>query len=310
MNRGSPKPLTYSDVLNKPARELDVPKISKGGTERKTPKACVLLLEPPQKTTKMSNSYFLGIKAKIKSLVNKENKKILIDSINPTKSGGVLLSFPSQKDLDLTKQVLSNTVNELKLSPLLPKKVLPKIEISNIDGAIPQNQIVKVLLEKNPDIRSKVESENSIFELVFTKRDLYSNTQVAVIKCSPNVRSVLIENGYILIDCDRCPCQDHFFVFQCFHCASFGHSASRCPHKHKAHLRCFYCAAKGDHDSDHCPSKLNIDKHACCNCLNSTDHDIKTDAITHPANSKQCPLYLRELSKLALRTDFGNDFLY
>ena len=144
----------------------------------------------------MSNSCFLGIKSKIKSLVNKENKKILIDSINPTKSGGVLLSFPSQKDLDLTKQVLSNTVNELKLSPLLPKKVLPKIEISNIDGAIPQNQIVKVLLEKNPDIRSKVESENSIFELVFTKRDLYSNTQVAVIKCSPNIRSVLIDNKY------------------------------------------------------------------------------------------------------------------
>ena len=38
LNRGCPKPLTYSDVLSKPARELDVPKISKGGTERKTPK--------------------------------------------------------------------------------------------------------------------------------------------------------------------------------------------------------------------------------------------------------------------------------
>ena len=162
-NRGCPKPLTYSDVLSKPAKELDMPKISKGGSERKTQKTCILLLEPPQKTDKMSNSYFLGIKSKIKVLVNKENKKILIDSINPTKSGGVLLSFPTQKDLDLTKQILSNAVNELKLTPMLPRKILPKIEISNIDGAIPQSQIVKVLLEKNPEIRSKIESENSIF---------------------------------------------------------------------------------------------------------------------------------------------------
>ena len=82
------------------------------------------------------------------------------------------MSFPSQKDLDLTKQVLSNTVNELKLSPLLPKKVLPKIEISNIDGAIPQNQIVKVLLEKNPDIRSKIESENPFLSL-FSQKEIF-----------------------------------------------------------------------------------------------------------------------------------------
>jgi len=125
-----------------------------GVTDRKgVPKSCVLLLEPDQKSDKMSNSYFLGIKSKIKSLVNKENRKILIDSIIPTKNGGILLSFPSQKYLESTKNILSNAVNELKLSPIQPSKILPKVEISNIDGAIPQNQIVNVLLEKNPEVR-------------------------------------------------------------------------------------------------------------------------------------------------------------
>ena len=309
-DRSSPKPLSYNDILRKPLKELDIPKVSMGVSNRKGPASCILLLEPELKSVKMSTTRFLSVKSKIKALVNKENRKILIDTISPTKSGGVLLSFPSTKDLESTKIILSNYSSELKLSPIQPNKILPKVEISNIDGAIPQNQIVNVLLEKNPEIRSKINSEKAIFDLVFSKKDFYSNTQTAVFKCSPCIRSLLLETGSVVIDCDRCPCKDHFFVFQCFHCASLGHSSSRCPRKNNSNLRCFFCAAKGDHDSDHCPSKLNPDKHACCNCMSSTDLDIRTEAITHSANSKQCPLYLREISKLALRTDFGDNFVY
>ena len=109
---------------------------------------------------------------------------------------------------------------------------------------------MNVLLEKNPEVRSKIDSENAVFDLVFTKKDFYSNTQTAVVKCSPCIRSGLIEKGNVFIDCDHYPCLDHLFVFQCFHCASFGHSSSRCPRKNKYNLRCFFCAAKGDHDSD------------------------------------------------------------
>ena len=45
--------------------------------------------------------------------------------------------------------------------------------------------------------------------------------------------------------------------------------------------------------------------HACVN-----EHDIRVDAISHSGNSKYCPIYLREISKLALKTDYGNDFVY
>ena len=194
--------------------------------------------------------------------------------------------------------------------PKLPSKILPKIKISNIDGAIRSTQIVKILFDKNPDIHSKVEAENSIFDLVFTKKDLYSNTQKAIIKCSPSIRSLIMKSAHILIDCDCCPCQAHFFVFQCHHCASFGHSAARCPRNNKENLGCLFCAAKGTHDSDHCPTKFNMNGHACVNCSASNEHDIRVDAISHSGNSKYCPIYLREISKLALKTDYGNDFVY
>ena len=67
-NRGPSKPLSYSDILSKPVKEMDLPKVSMGVTVRKgVPKSCVLLLEPDPKSDKMSNNYFLGIKSKIKS---------------------------------------------------------------------------------------------------------------------------------------------------------------------------------------------------------------------------------------------------
>ena len=165
----------------------------------------------------MSNTVFLGKKSQIKNYVNKENKKVIIDSINPTKAGGILLSFPSRHDRDCVQTILNNKVSDLKLFPKLPSKILPKIEVSNIDGAIPSNQIINVLLEKNPELRSKFNTDNDVFELVFSKKDLYSNTQTAILRCSPGIRSTILRKGYLVIDCDRCPCKDHFFIFQCHH---------------------------------------------------------------------------------------------
>ena len=102
-DKSSPKPLSYNDMLRKPLKDLSIPKVSTGVTDKKGPKSCILLLEPEQKSVKMSTTRFLTVKSKVKALVNKENRKILIDAISPTKSGGVLLSFPSTKTWNLLK---------------------------------------------------------------------------------------------------------------------------------------------------------------------------------------------------------------
>ena len=305
------KALSFSDVIKKPVRELHQPKISIGVNQVKgSSESRVLLLEPTKKGEKMQQNSFLEKRSKIKSLVNEENKNIRIDNISRTKTGGILMAFPSFKDLENTKNILDRASPEINLSPKLPTKVLPKIEISNIDYAIPENQIINVLLEKNPAIRSIMDETNSVFELVFTKKDFNSSSQKAIIKCTPNVRSAIMQNGCIFIDCDRCPCKDHLFIFQCQHCASYGHSATRCTKKNREDLVCLLCAEKGDHTSDRCPSRSNHNVHACTNCLASNEPDIREDGILHAANSKQCPIYLRELSKLALRTDYGTDAVY
>ena len=89
-----------------------------------------------------------------------------------------------------------------------------------------------------------MDETNSVFELVFTKKDFNSSSQIAIIKCTPNVRSAIMQNGCIFIDCDRCPCKYHLFIFQCQHCASYGHSATRCKKKNREDLVCFLCAER------------------------------------------------------------------
>ena len=220
------------------------------------------------------------------------------------------MSFPSTQDRECVQTILNNKVSDLKLFPKLPSKILPKIEVSNIDGAIPSNQVINVLLEKNPELRTKLETNKGVFELVFSKNDLYSNTQTAIIRCSSDIRSSILQKGYLVIDCDRCPCKDHFFIFQCHHCCSFGHSYSRCPRKTNDNLRCLFCAAIGLHESDKCPSRHNINGHACVNCMASHEHEIKVDAISYAANSQNCPIYIREIHKLAQRTEYGNNYVH
>ena len=74
--RGSLKPLSYIDILSKPAKELNLPKISVGISEPRVPKSFILLLVPAQKSENMSNVQFLTVKARIKTLVNGENRRI------------------------------------------------------------------------------------------------------------------------------------------------------------------------------------------------------------------------------------------
>ena len=307
-HRRKPKGLSFSDIVKKPVKDLDKPKFSVGKTcSSPSTDSHILLLEPASKGGKMENTAFLDKRSKIKSLINSKNKGIKVDNINRTKTGGILMAFPSFKDLENSKLILDNASSDIELSTKSPNKVLPKIAISNIDSAVPSSQIVNVLLDKNPELKSEMNLSNSVFELVFSKIDTSSHCQTAIVKCSSNIRAHIMKSGFLFIDCDKCHCSDHLFVHQCSHCAAFGHSASRCTRKNRENRVCFNCADKGGHTAEFC-SKPNV--HACANCLSSNDPSIRDDAICHTSNSKTCPLYLRELYKLALRTDYGSDIVY
>ena len=118
----------------------------------------------------------------------------------------------------------------------------------------------------------------------------------AVFRCSPNIRSQLIQNKFVHIDYDECPCSDHFFVPQCTNCGQFGNTTKKCDAKTNV---CLYCS--GDHTTKDC--------HCCINCSMSPNHILREGAKNHNAFSRNCPVYLNEVSKVSLRIDYGCDYV-
>ena len=242
----------------------------------------------------------------IKTLVDKSSKKICINEIASTKTGGILINFPTKTDLDETKAILDQSAKDLELTSQYPTKKQPKISIRKIDISIPEDQIKNVILEQNDFIREKLENSNDTFELLFTKPE-GDFTKRAIFKCSPNIRSLIMKRGCVYIDYTKCDCSDNLFIHQCLHCAGFGHTVKFCHQKSVSKVSCIYCA--GEHCGKDCPNKNNYNKHCCVNCLASPNREIRDDGISHNSTSHNCPIYIQELTKLTLQTDYGCDFV-
>ena len=300
------KSISYSDVVRKNPFDLKIPTITKGRVEPVVESSHILLLEGEQKSEKLDQNIFGQKKEQIKKLVDVKSQKIRINDIAPTKTGGILISCPSKADLEKTKAILEQNKTNLKLTPKYPTKKLPKISITNIDSAIPDNQIKNIILEQNDFIREKLENADESFNLVFAKNDR-DFTKKAIFVCSPTIRSLIMKQGCLYIDCAKCICTDNLFIHQCLHCTGFGHTEKFCHRKSSCKVTCTYCSY--NHRVTECPHKNNVNRQCCANCQNSSNLDVRNNARSHSSTSRDCPVFIQELTKLTLKTNYGCDFV-
>ena len=152
-----------------------------------------------------------------------------------------------------------------------------------------------------------MEHPNEVFDLVFAKNE-GEFTKRAIFTCSPTIRSLIMKEECVYIDCSKCICSDNLFIHQCLYCAGFGHTEKFCNNKSSWQVLCTFCA--NYHRISECPHKNNRNKQCCANCLKSSNRDVSEDAISHSASNKDCPIFKQELTKLTLRTDYGCDFVH
>ena len=297
------KPLTFAEVASTLPNKLKIPSVTKGEKNSKTENH-ILILNPAERTDKMSNAIFAEKKQIVIKAFNDVSPKIKITHMAPTKSGGILISFPGKMFSDKASEILTKNVDKLKLSVYVPSKLQPQVEIENIDCAIPDSSLIAVLSENNLGLKNELAKENSKMEFVYSKTTRGFKKK-AIFKCSANIRSEIMNNEFLSIDYDECKCIDHFFVPQCTNCGQFGHTTKKCDIQNKT--VCLYCA--GNHSTKECPSKYSTDKHCCNNCFTSINYSLRDIAASHNAYSRECPVYLNEVSKTALRVDYGCDYV-
>ena len=94
---------------------------------------------------------------------------------------------------------------------------------------LPDEEKISSILEKNTKVRQLIEGGHTL-SLVFARER--EGRKMAVLKLSPEVRSVVVANGNrIFLGLSSCRTYDRFWANQCRHCQKFYHTAVRRPKK-------------------------------------------------------------------------------
>ena len=260
----------------------------------------------------------------VKKAVSEKFKKVPFDFANAkSKSKKIAIRFHDKKAKDQGVEILnaSNLLTPLGYSYESANKLLPKITLSGIPRLILTNidqtdlsindlrakekeAVLTEILDKNPCIFDLVQKGHT-FQIVFlSKFDNVFSTDITVgIKVSPSIRAAILndQSGYIFLAGKRVMFKDRFHIKQCYHCQLIGHISTDCPEKNN-NPTCLYCM--NSHRSSTCTFKQTADKHCCAKCHASKNPDDVANYMNHNSASLDCPVAVRECSRLANITDF------
>lgn len=115
-----------------------------------------------------------------------------------------------------------------------------------------------------------------------------------VIEVSPQIRSVLLDEGRFYLDFAACKVVDHLVVTRCYKCQRYGHVEKHC--KRAGGPLCSHCGREG-HLRSAC--SRSDDKPVCINCL------AAKRPCEHRVGSTDCPMYRRLLENHLSLVDYG-----
>ena len=157
------------------------------------------------------------------------------------------------------------------------------------------------ILDKNQGIKDMIENADDFSVILIDSVNKY-----AVLKVTPEIRRYIISRGKIFLGMYSLRVRDHFQPLQCFSCQQHGHKqgSPECKHFDKSDKTCLYCT--GDHLSRECKVKKDASKHACANCLHSSNPEHQKNA-SHKSTSFKCPFVVKEVNSLIHRTSGINE---
>ena len=223
-------------------------------------------------------------------------KNVPIEKAILSKDGKGCIFLPNKKAQEEVKSALENEFNVSTASK--PRKsILPKLKLIDIDvdKYHDKSELRSSILAKNDDINDLVQ-KGSTFDVLF----IDTKWKYAIVKVSPEVRSVVNKFNRIFIDMESVRTRDHFQPIQCYACQKFGHiqGSPDCAAK-KDESTCLYCGC--NHMSKNCPDKRSSEKHRCINCQKSSVPAHQQN-FNHKSTSLACPFMIKEMNSLIMRT--------
>ncbi|XP_077298994.1 uncharacterized protein LOC143920150 [Arctopsyche grandis] len=256
-------------------------KVANTGIAAKSPSPAVIIY--PCKDSGISSSE--ATQATLQAAINPTKIGAKVIGLKKVSNNGLVIFTNSIIDCELIAKC--NEINLAKLNVVFPKKRWPKIIVKYVPRDVPDDRIMKILIE---DFGTDV-SNNIKFSHLAGSRE--GPTCHRVYSTSPALRKKLVNQGRCFIDWNSCRIDDYISVLKCSRCCNFGHSIKYCKEEKP---NCSHCASSG-HLVSNCPSTSNPPK--CFNCT------ITNKPSNHMTRINQCPELKNQLTIMINKTDYG-----
>ena len=211
--------------------------------------------------------------------------------------GSVVYGFKSAAELTRATEKISQAKMDVKLEQYVSKPLLTirNAEVSFIpkecnERGTTDGMIVESIRVLNSDIASALDSGESMEVVHFQRHRQRPDLATVGLRVTRPLCDLMLNKGHIHVGHFLCPVEKRYALKQCFKCQNFGHVVKDCK---SVSPTCFRCA--GGHFGRDCDKK-GREFSKCSNCSVSTNHAIRSGAMTHNAASIECPTLLHLVS--------------
>lgn len=251
-----------------------------------------IVIQPPKSEAASSDAQVTAPEVinRITKHISHNKLPATIQRTATTNKDKIILKFNKTDDV---KKIADELRSELGLNARSRKPLMPKMTISHIPSHIdPDDNLVEHISKHNPFLTDPLKDGHLQILFTYKTRDFSS----AVIKVTPNIRSIIKLHGTVTIGSRACPVRDRVQPQRCSQCCGFGHSKRHC---RATSPTCAHCAS--DHETFRCPHADTEEKRCCINCKR-TSHDHN-----HSAFDARCSFLNKEIHKIINNTDYGSD---
>ena len=235
-------PISCKQANKKPDAQQQTPRSQPSYSDmvRKRSALSTIIIETPSQTSDTSDPTTAQevINRVTEHIAQKNHHATIQETTTTNNKEKVIIKF---NKTDNVQEIAGELRSQLGLNARSRKPLLPKMTISHIPSHIdPKNDLREHILKNNSFLTEPM--KDGQLEILFTykTRDFSS----AIIKITPNVRSIIKSNHTITIGNRACPVRDRVQPQRCSHCCGFGHSRKHC---RSTSPTCAFCAS--DHTS-------------------------------------------------------------
>jgi hypothetical protein len=220
----------------------------------------------------------------IQNQLNPSHLGISVTAPRTTRKGNIVIGC-SDEDC---KSKLENLLKEKQIEVAPPLKRKFKFMITGVPSEIQDKaEILSSLKQQNPLLVNAAGGIEKFDEevIVAGKKTCINPARTNWYILSPHtVYQAAVNSGRIGIGWYSCVIQDANLPTRCFKCNGFGHSRIRCRVDNVTCPRC-----SGDHELKDCDDNATL---KCSNCCAAGQPNSQ-----HSATSKECPIYLQEVTR-------------